>query len=233
MIRNFEDFCRELLNAGFSLGSGGNDEGVFTLIKFGWDELPPPDCKIRWHTGDADTDPWEWRMRVLEERNDIAYGKVFFRKAGYITKEWYPYFLAARRENRSFDEMYGDGLISNYAKRVYDVIREHGSLPIHIIKQLCGFAKEDKSRFDRAIVDLQMGLFITMCGRQHKLSNFGIEYGWASTMFCTVEHFWGSEVTAAAAEISKEEAEEAITGQIYKLNSNADPKRVKAFIFGR
>ena len=39
MIQNYDDFCRELLKAGFTLGSGGNDEGVFTLLEHGWDEL--------------------------------------------------------------------------------------------------------------------------------------------------------------------------------------------------
>lgn len=232
MIQNYDDFCKELLNAGFSLGGGGNDEGVFTLLKYSWDDQPP-DSKVRWHTGDADTDPWEWRIRVLDERDDIAYAKVFFRKSGYITKEWYPYFLAARRNHRSFEEMYGDGLISHQAKRIYDVIREFGALPMHSIKKLCGFSGEKKSKFERAIVDLQMGLFITMCGRQHKVSNSGMEYGWASTMFCTVEHFWGGEITEAATKIPKEDAEEAITEQIYKLNPNAQSKKVKAFIYGR
>ncbi len=65
-------------------------EGVFTLSDaFGE--------SIAWHTEDPETDPWEWRIRVLDEYTDIAYGKLFFRKSGYITKEWYPYFLAVRR----------------------------------------------------------------------------------------------------------------------------------------
>lgn len=55
---------------------GGNAKGVFALIPFDWRE-EPPGCPVRWHTGDADTDPWEWRMRVLEERDDVAYAKVF------------------------------------------------------------------------------------------------------------------------------------------------------------
>jgi len=232
MIQNYDDFCKELLKAGFSLGSGGNDEGVFTLLQYSWNEQPP-DSKIRWHTGDADTDPWEWRMRVLDERDDIAYGKVFFRKSGYITKEWYPYFLAARRGNRSFNEMYSDGIISYHAKRIYDVVHEYGALPIHSIKRICGFPKEEKSRFERAITDLQMGLFITMCGRQQKISNFGMEYGWASTVFCTTEKFWGRDVTEKAEGISGEDAEKAITEQIYMLNPNAKPEKITAFIFGR
>ena len=72
MIRNFSDFCAELIKAGFSLASGGNDEGVFGLIKHNWNE-EPPDSPIRWHTGDPETDPWEWRMRVLDERDDAIF----------------------------------------------------------------------------------------------------------------------------------------------------------------
>lgn len=57
-IRNYNDFVTELLNAGFSVAGGGNDEGVFGLLKFGWDNQPT-DSHIRWHTGDPETDPWE------------------------------------------------------------------------------------------------------------------------------------------------------------------------------
>ena len=35
MIRNFEDFCRELNSCGFSMG-GGNAKGIFALIEYGW-----------------------------------------------------------------------------------------------------------------------------------------------------------------------------------------------------
>ena len=88
MIRNYSDFCEELLKCGFSMG-GGNARGIYALISFDWKNVPP-DSPIVWHTGDPETDPWEWRMRVLQERDDIAYGKVFFGASGYITKEWYP-----------------------------------------------------------------------------------------------------------------------------------------------
>lgn len=88
-INHFNDFIQELRSVGFTIG-GENGEGVFTLSDaFGE--------SIAWHTEDPETDPWEWRIRVLDEYTDIAYGKLFFRKSGYITKEWYPYFLAVRR----------------------------------------------------------------------------------------------------------------------------------------
>ncbi len=46
--------------------------------------LTPP---VKWHCGDQEVDPWEWRMRVLEERTDIAYSKVFRGTSGFITVE--------------------------------------------------------------------------------------------------------------------------------------------------
>jgi len=229
MINNYNDFCDALINAGFSLGSGGNNEGVFALLEHNWDNQPP-DSKIQWHTGNPETDPWEWRMRVLDERTDIAYGKLFFKKSGYITKEWYPYFLAARRDGKTFDDMYSDGLMSHFARRIYDMLRDGGAVPSHGLKQLCGFSKEEKGKFDSALIELQMGLFVTMCGRKQKISMKGQEYGWASTMFCTTEEFWDDEVFHAAAKLTKEEAKAAITEQIYKLNPNALPKKVAKFI---
>ena len=115
MIKSFNEFCEKLLESGFSMG-GGNPKGIYAIIPFDW-KNPIPGCPIAWHTGDAETDPWEWRMRVLEERDDIAYGKVFFGTSGYITKEWYPYFPAVRRRGLAFDEWYFEGRAGLLEKR--------------------------------------------------------------------------------------------------------------------
>ena len=230
-IHNYGDFITELLRAGFSPG-GGNSEGVFAVIPWSWLESAPYDTPVRWHTGDAETDPWQWRERVLDERDDIAYGKLFCRKSGYITREWYPHFFAARRGNRSFDEDYADGLISQYAKRIYSEIEHGGAMPIHLIKQQAGFTREEKSRFDSAITELQMKMYITVCGRQQKLSNMGLEYGWASTVFCKTEDFFDGEVFEQAAVLSPPEAVERITARILTLNPTADSKKIAKFING-
>lgn len=231
MIRNFNEFCTELLKVGFSGAIGGKDDGVFGLFRYGWGAQD--ESSLFWHTGDPETDPWEWRIRVLDERDDIAYGKVFFRKAGYITKEWYPYFLAARRERQTFNDTYADGLYSQYAKRVFETLSHHGAMPVHILKTLAGFGREDKSRFEKALTDLQMGLFITMCGQAQKQSKTGEEYGWASMMYCVTDEFWRRDVFEKAALIGADEAMETIANRIYGLNPIADKKKVSKFILGR
>ncbi len=230
MIYQYEDFINKLLSAGFSLG--GKDEGIYALIPWSWNETAPYETQVAWHTGNKDLDPWEWRIRVLDERDDIAYGKVFLKKSGYITKEWYPYFLAARRGKENFDTAYKNGKISHTAKRIYELIAQYGILPVHGLKALGNFKKEEKSLFDRGLTELQMGLFITMCGKQQKLSIQGEEYGWASTVFSKVEDFWEEEIFLKGKEITKEEAEEKITQQVLFLNPGATEKKIKKFIYG-
>lgn len=224
MIRNYDDFVKELRKAGFSTGYGSKEE-VFSLCSYF-------DKKVAWHTSEPETDPWEWRMRVLEERSDIAYGKLFFKKSGYITKEWYPFFLAVRRKGMSFAEAYRDGTISQEAKRIYQVVQEYGNLPVHSIKKLAGFSAEDKSKFDRAVTELQMRLYLTMCGRRFKESKKGEEYGWSSTVLCTTEKFWDDEVFTLAGKLKPEESAKKIESQILLLNPDAKEKRIERFIYG-
>ena len=229
MITNYNSFVEALLNAGFSM-AGGNSDGIYAVIDWGWNEPLPYDTPIAWHTGNPDTDPWEWRMRVLEERDDIAYSKFFFKKSGFITREWYPYFLAVRRSG-TFEDTYARGVISHEAKRVYDVLSQSDATPSHIAKQEAGFTKENKSAFERALVELQMQMFITTCGRRARTTKMGEEFDcWASAVFCTSEKFWGDDVFEQAAKISSSDAVSKITGQILKLNPDAQQKKIDKFI---
>lgn len=223
-ICNFQDFTEALRQAGMSIG-GENGENVFTLCDyFG--------SGVAWHTEDMDTDPWEWRMRVLGECSDIAYGKFFFKKSGYITKEWFPYFYAVRRKGLMLDEEYAEGSVSRTAVRIYKLIEEYKELPLHLMKQYGGFTKEDKTGFDRAITELQMKFYITMCGRAAKVSGKGTQFGWSSTVFCRTEDFFGPEVIKFADSLDREEAYRQIEEKIYELNPGAKPSRVRKFILG-
>lgn len=225
MITCFQEFCDELLKSGFSMG-GGNAKGIYAVVSFDW-KSQIPGCPIVWHTGDPETDPWEWRMRVLEERNDIAYGKVFFGASGYITKEWYPYFLAVRRQGLTFEEWYYEGKAKLLEKQIYEAIEQNGHMAFHDLKQECGITKESSAQFERALTNLQKNLFLTMCGRKQKLSRSGEPYGWNSTVFTTVERFWGEDL---AMDITPAEAYEKIRERILLLNPQANEKNIKKFI---
>jgi hypothetical protein len=230
-LNNFNDFIETLLASGFSIG-GGNSEGIFAIVDFDWLNVPTG-SKIVWHTGNPETDPWEWRIRVLNERSDIAYAKCFFRKSGYIAQEFYPYFLALRRGGGEFEDEYADGLISRHAKRIYDVVRENGELPLHEIKALGGFGRDEKSKFDSALTELQMRLYLTICNARRRTNAKGEESGWETTMFCTTEQFWeDTDVFLCAAKLDESDAYAAIRERVLKLNPAAAEKKIRKFAYG-
>lgn len=183
MIQNYDEFITELHRAGFSLG-GGSSKGIYAAVPFDWTEQPAG-TQVRWHTGEPDTDPWEWRMRVLEERSDIAYAKVFFRGSGYITREWYPFFMSVRRQGMTFEEMWESGRVTELSRRIYEAVRDNGRVAMHDIKRLAGLSGETSAHIEKAMTDLQMSMLLTICGRQQKRNAFGELYGWSSTVFCT------------------------------------------------
>ena len=78
---------------------------------------------------------------------------------------------------------------------------------------------------------LQMGMFITMTGRKQKKNKYGIEYGWNSTVFTTVENFW-AERDYEIPELDAAESYENIRQQILMLNPMAEEKTIRKFIRG-
>ena len=232
MIRNYDDFTEELLRAGFSL-AGGSPKGIWSVVPFSWEEQPYiQDSPIRWHTEDPETDPWEWRMRVLRERDDIAYAKLFFRIGGYITREWYPCFLACRRGTMEFEDAWAEGSVSCAAKRVYVAARASGPVLLPELKALAGFGREENVAFEQAVTELQMRLYLTICGQGQRRNKYGEPYGWNCTRLCTVEEFWGEAMMASAGELDPTEAEERITGRILELNPRAKKTAIRHFIYG-
>lgn len=223
-INDFDDFLKALYEAGFSMG-GENDEGIFGLSSYFTD-------RVTWHTGDKDTDPWEWRMRVLEEREDIAYSKLFFKKSGFITKQWYGHFLSLRRKGYHFEEACSAGLMGQMEKRVYEVISGVDAIAVHDLKRQLGITKESAGAFEKALVELQMTMYITTCGRRQKTNLLGESFGWSSTVLCTVERFFGDAFIESALNTPSDEAKAQILAQLETINPSYHPKKVQKFIYG-
>ena len=228
-VRDFDSFCRALLEDGLSLGSG-DGKRFHTIIPGTW-ESPADGSPVRWDTGDPETDPWEWRMRVLEERDDIAYAKLFFRTSGYIVWPLYPLFYAVRRRGESLEEAYRRGTVSGAAKRIYDVLAASGGVPLHDLKLLGRFSKGEKSAFDRALTDLQSRMFITVCGREQKRDKNGRAYGWSSTVFTTVEDFWAVRGRSLGME-DPEHAYAILLARLRTLRPDLEPSRAEKALRG-
>jgi hypothetical protein len=98
---------------------------------------------------------------------------------------------------------------------------------------MAGFGKDDKAAFDKALTELQMKMYLTMCGKafrsvQQEINN----NAWASTVMTTTENFFEEIVFVEASKIPKQAAYDKIKAQIFRLNPTAQVKKIDKFIFG-
>lgn len=182
----------------------------------------------QWHTG-LPTDPWQWRVSI-ERDHKAAYGKLFDKKPGFISLQWYPIFFAARRKGRNFEEIYSEGLISSYAKQIYDLFKHHKTLAVHEIKSLGGFTKESNSKHENAMCELQMWMFITVNGTKQKISAKGEPYGWPSTAYSTVETWAGDQLIEEALYMKPEAAMDEIITRVQEVVPHAELRKIRRFV---
>lgn len=93
-----------------------------------------------WWSGDPEQDPWEWRQ-LIARSGQVAYGKFFGKKAGFISKAWFPRFANWRRDGYDFDSRWDDALASLRQKRIMDQFTTHDELYSFELKGLAGFGK--------------------------------------------------------------------------------------------
>ena len=96
-----------------------NKMGFLPLFKndikgFSLEERTVPEY---WWSDNPEIDPWMWRA-IIARRHDIVYGKFFDKKAGFISKKWFPVFANYRRDGYDFDALYDDGRASNKHKKI-------------------------------------------------------------------------------------------------------------------
>ena len=53
--------------------------------------------------------PLKWKIR---RSGKCLYGKIFNKKAGFVSREWIPEFVNFRRDGYDFDARWDDGLAS-------------------------------------------------------------------------------------------------------------------------
>lgn len=98
-----------------------NEVGFLPLFK---NEIPGFSVEERtvakyWWSGYTERDPWEWR-EIVAGSGKVAYGKFFDKKAGFISKEWFPCFANYRRNGYNFDARWDDELASIRSKKIMD-----------------------------------------------------------------------------------------------------------------
>lgn len=173
--------------------------------------------------------PWEWRMEIAR-RGKVAYGKLFSKKAGLVSREWYPDLANYRRNGYDFDARYEEGLASYREKCVMDVLLRAGPTLSRDLKQLAGFSGDGLKGFDTVITNLQMQTYVTVHSFEYARDKYGKPYGWGVARYAVTEDVLGSEVTRGAYDREPEESKARIIEHLGILYPNAFDDDLAKFI---
>ena len=203
-IRTWQELVNWINEIGFLPLFGNEVEG------FSAEEHTSPDY---WWSGDRQEDPWEWR-EIIAASEQVAYGKFFRYKAGFISLDWLPYFVNCRRNGYDFDARYQDGLASRREKKIMDFfIGEEDGDAIYKgdrilstdLKRAAGFGKGGEKNYSGIVTGLQMQTYLVVADFQRRKNKRGEKYGMAVSIMLPPESIWGYDrVTAAYSEKPKE-----------------------------
>lgn len=174
-----------------------------------------------WWTDDPEQDPWEWRA-LIARTGEVAYGKFFDKKAGFVSKQWFPHFANARRDGYDFDSRWEDGLASSRCKKIMDHVLRRESVPSNQLKQLAGFGKGGEKNFDGTVTDLQMQSYLVIRDFQRRRNKQGLEYGMPVSIFTTPEALWGYDHVTSGYRYAPEDSRTLIRQQIARFFPDAD-----------
>jgi len=111
---------------------------------------------------------WGWKDDSLDKKW-WYYGKLLRRRATLVSLEMLPYFYALSENygdmEHDYLEEYRAGALTAEAKWIYEALLEHGPLDTVRLRRKAHMSAESaKLRFDRALVELQVGLKVLPVG---------------------------------------------------------------------
>ena len=187
-----------------------------------------------WWTGDRDTDPWEWRI-ILSAHSEIAYGKFFDKKAGFIHKDFFPVFANYRRNGYDFEALFDDELASYRAKKIMDAFELNDEavgkeIMSNELKDIAGFGKGGEKNFSGILTELQKQTYLIMSDFRQRKNKKGESYGWHIAVMETPETKWGYDFTTSEYHEKPCDSWEKIAKQVQKCFPDADEKQIKKLL---
>ena len=174
-IRSWKELVNWVNEVGFLPLFANEIEG------FSAEEHVSPDY---WWTGVREEDPWEWR-EIIAASHEVAYGKFFDKKAGFISVDWLPYFINSRRCGYDFDARWEDGKASYREKKIMDFFlsddEDEPFKDVYILstdlKKQAGFGKGGEKNYPGIITQLQMETYLVISDFRRRTNKKGEEYG--------------------------------------------------------
>jgi len=229
-IRSSKDLVSFINEVGF-LPLFGNEVAGFSVEE--------RTASYYWWTGNRKEDPWEWR-EIIAAGHEVAYGKFFDKKAGFISLKWLPYFVNYRRNGYDFDAAYEDGLASRREKIIMDFYMgedENGDtlykkdrILSTELKKLAGFGKSGEKNYPGIMTGLQMKLYLVTDEFRRRKNKQGEEYGMAVSLPITPEAVWGYDAVTSAYKESPFKSWEKIIEHVKALYPEAGEKEIVRLI---
>lgn len=182
-----------------------------------------------WWSDDPKRDPWLWR-EIIADSGEVAYGKFFDKKAGFVSLEWLPYFANVRRDGYDFDALWDDEKANIREKKIMDVFSDGEERYSFELKQLAGFGKGGEKNFEGTVTALQMKTYLVLRAFRQRRNKAGEPYGWPIAVYTTPENRWGYELVSSAYSEDPEVSRERIFTHLKEVYPIITDKQLKKLI---
>ena len=182
-----------------------------------------------WWSGDLLNDPWEWREQAARS-GEVAYGKFFNKKAGFISLEWFPIFANYRRDGYDFDSLYEDGKARFRSKKIMDLYESGDRFFSCELKREAGFGKDGEKNFGGILTELQMQTYLVACDFQHRKNKRGEPYGMKVAIYTPPERMWGYDMVSSAYRERPQASFQKLFDRVKTLHPEADDQQIKKLL---
>ncbi len=154
---------------------------------FSAEEMVDADCRYVVYDDGWDWPLWKWKGPIVTE-GSCVYGKFFDKKAGFVSREWWPDLYNWRRHACLAPAP------GSVEEAILMTLREQGSLITRELRAACGFnGPKMRSRFDGYVTRLQMACRIVTQDFVYPRDKHNREYGWGWALLTTPEQLLGKE----------------------------------------
>lgn len=190
---------------------------------FSADEAVDPDCRyVLLDDGGWDWPLWKWKGPIVTE-GGCVYGKFFNKKAGFVSREWWPDLYNWRHHAHPAPSA------GSIEETILMTLREHGSLITRELRSACGFTgPKMRSRFDGYVTRLQMACRIVTEDFVYPRDKHNHEYGWGWALLNTPEQLLGKE--ACHCDRTPEESLERMLNHLSHILPRATEKQLENLI---
>lgn len=185
-------------------------------------ELVAEECRyVVYPDGGWDWPMWKWKGPIVTEM-PCVYGKLFDKKAGFVSTEWWPDLMNYRRARYPLPD---EGTTE---RMILDTLRANGSLITRDLRAACGFdGPKMRSKFDAFVTRLEMGCYIVTEDFVYPRDRHNREYGWGWSLLTTPEYLYKDMPKCSR---TSEESYKRILAHLTHVLPNAAEKDIEKMI---